>query len=89
MSLGARRMNVVRLILRGASLRILLGLGFGVPLAIGAGRLISAPLYVVSSEDPFALRVATATLALSAFFAAVIPASRAASISPMRALRNE
>jgi predicted permease len=89
MALGASRTNVVRLILRGASLRVLLGLGFGIPLAIGAGRLISAQLYGVSSWDPLALVVAAATLALSAFFAAVIPARRAASISPMSALRNE
>jgi ABC-type antimicrobial peptide transport system permease subunit len=77
------------MVLRGASIRVLLGLGFGIPLAIGAGRLISAQLYGVSSWDPFALAVAAATLAVSAFFAAVIPARRAASISPMDALRNE
>jgi predicted permease len=89
MALGASRTNVVRLVLRGASFRVLLGLAFGIPLAIGAGRLISAQLYGVSSWDPFALAVAAATLAMSAFFAAVIPARRAASISPMDALRNE
>jgi len=89
MALGASRTNVIRLVLRGASLRVLLGLGFGIPLAMGAGRLISAQLYGVSSWDPFALAVAAATLAMSAFFAAVIPARRAASISPMDALRNE
>jgi len=89
MALGASRINVVRMVLRGASIRVLLGLGFGIPLAIGAGRLISAQLYGVSSWDPFALAVAAATLAVSAFFAAVIPARRAASISPMDALRNE
>jgi predicted permease len=89
MALGANRANVVRLVLRGASFRVLLGLIFGVPLAMGAGRLISAQLYGVSSWDPLALTVAAGTLAISAFFAALIPARRAASISPMDALRTD
>ncbi len=89
MALGADRMKVVRLILRGASTRVLFGLLFGIPLAVGAGRLISAQLYGVSSWDPVALAVAAATLALCAFFAAAIPARRAASISPLDALRTE
>jgi predicted permease len=87
MALGANRANVVRLVLRGASFRVLLGLIFGVPLAIGAGCLISAQLYGVSSWDPLALTVAAGTLAICAFFAALIPARRAGSISPMDALR--
>jgi ABC-type antimicrobial peptide transport system permease subunit len=89
MALGADRANVVRLVLRGASSRVLLGLTFGVPLAIGAGRLISAQLYGVSSWDPVALTVAAGTLGICAFFAALIPARRAASISPMDALRTD
>ena len=89
MALGADRARVVRMVLRGASFRVLLGLIFGVPLAIGAGRLISAQLYGVSSWDPLALTVAAVTLAICAFFAAVIPARRAASISPMDALRTD
>ena len=89
MALGANRASVVRMVLRGASFRVFLGLIFGVPLAIGAGRLISAQLYGVSNWDPLALTVAAGTLAICAFFAAVIPARRAASISPMDALRTD
>ena len=89
MALGADRANVVRLVLRGAAFRVLLGLIFGVPLAIGAGRLISAQLYGVSSWDPLALTVAAGTLGICAFFAALIPARRAASVSPMDALRTD
>jgi predicted permease len=89
MALGADRVNVVRMVLAGASKRVLAGLILGVPLAIGAGRLISAQLYGVSSWDPMALGIAATALAISAFFAAVIPARRAASISPMKALRTE
>jgi len=89
MALGADRAKVVRLILRGAFNRVLIGLLLGLPLAVGAGRLISSELYGVSSWDPFALIVAAGGLAVCAFLASIIPASRAASISPMNALRIE
>jgi ABC-type antimicrobial peptide transport system permease subunit len=89
MALGADRAKVVRLVLRGAFNRVLVGLILGLPLAVGAGRLISAQLYGVSSWDPLALTVAASGLAICAFFAAMIPAYRAASISPTNALRME
>jgi predicted permease len=89
MALGADRAKVVHSVLRGAFQRVLIGLLLGLPLAIGAGRLISAELYGVSSWDPFALTVAASALGIFAFFAAMIPASRAASISPINALRIE
>jgi predicted permease len=89
MALGADRPNVLRLILGGAFKRVVIGLLLGLPLAVGAGRLISAQLYGVSSWDPFALTVAAGALAICSFFAAIIPANRAASISPMNALRIE
>jgi predicted permease len=89
MALGAGRGSVVNLILRGAFMRVVAGLILGLPLAVGAGRLIAAQLYGVSFWDPFALTVAAASLALCALFAALIPASRAAAMSPTRALRTE
>jgi predicted permease len=89
MALGANRANVIQLILRGAFERVLFGLLLGLPLAIGAGRLIASGLYGVSSWDPLALTVAASALALCSFVAAIIPAMRAASISPMTALRVE
>jgi predicted permease len=89
MALGADRAKVIELVLRGAFKRVIIGLLIGLPLAIGAGRLISAQLYGVSIWDPFALSVAAGALAICAFFAAMIPAGRAASISPMNALRTE
>jgi len=89
MALGANRGNVVELVLRGAFKRVLLGLIIGLPLAVGAGKLIASQLYGVSFWDPLALIVAASALAVCAFFAAIIPAGRAASISPMTALRTE
>ena len=89
MALGADRVKVINLVLRGAFTRVLIGLLLGLPLAVGAGRLIATQLYDFSFWDPFALAVAAGALAVCAFFAAIIPAGRAASISPMRALRTD
>ena len=89
MALGADRAKVMELVLRGAFQRVLIGLVAGVPLAVGAGRLIAAQLYGVSFWDPLALGVAAGSLAIAAFIAAILPAGRAAAISPMSALRAE
>ncbi len=89
MALGADRARVVRLILRGTSIRVLAGLLPGVPLSIGAGRLISSQLYGVASWDPASLALASGALAVCALFAALIPAQRAASIAPVDALKVE
>lgn len=89
MALGADRGGIVRLVLHGAFKHAAVGLLIGIPLAIGAGRLISSQLFGVSAWDPLALAIASGSLAVCAFFAAVIPARRAASIEPMAALRVE
>jgi predicted permease len=89
MALGANRNRVMQLVLRGAFTRVLIGLILGLPLAVGAGKLIAAQLYGVASWDPVALSMATVSLAICSFIAALIPANRAASISPMKALRVE
>jgi predicted permease len=89
MALGANRSSVLRLVLRGAMTQLGLGLVVGVPLALAGGRLLSSQLYGVTSRDPWTLGVAAAVLAASALVAAFVPARRAASIDPMRALRIE
>ncbi len=89
MALGANRANVVRYVLRGAFGRVAVGLGLGLPLAVVAGRLISSQLYGVSFWDPLALTLAAIALAICSLVAALIPATVAASISPMTALRTE
>jgi predicted permease len=89
MALGADSRGVMRLVLQGAFRTVAIGLALGIPLAIGAGRLISAQLYGVKAWDPAALTVAVAALSVCAFIAALAPALRAANIDPMRALRTE
>jgi predicted permease len=87
MALGADRGRVVSMVLRGAFGRVLAGLALGVPLAVGAGYLLSAQLYGVRFWDPLALAVAALALVACVFIAAIIPARRAAGISPIGALR--
>jgi len=89
MALGAGRARVLRYIMQGALINVIAGLALGLPLAVAAARLISSQLYQVSFWDPFALGLAAGALALCAAAAAMIPASVAASISPMTALRSE
>lgn len=89
MALGADRRKVVEMVLQSAFWRVSIGLVLGIPLAVGAGRLVAAQLYGVSFWDPLALGIAALSLAACAAIAAIIPALRAASISPMSALRAE
>ncbi|HEY3988652.1 MAG TPA: ABC transporter permease [Acidobacteriaceae bacterium] len=89
MALGANRMNVIRLVLRGAFLQILIGLLIGIPVSIACSKLISAQLYQVKGWDPLVLGGSILALSVCAFFASIIPAQRAASINPVKALRTE
>lgn len=96
MALGADRSRVVRDILRGAIVQTGLGLLFGVPaalLAVPAALSAATPaanqLYGVDPRDPWVLTVAAIALIGSAVLAAVLPARRAATIDPTRALRAD
>jgi predicted permease len=89
MALGADRGKVVEMVLHGAFRRVLAGLVLGLPLAVGAGHFLSAQLYGVKFWDPLALGVGAVSLAACAFVASIIPATRAAAISPIQALRTD
>jgi ABC-type antimicrobial peptide transport system permease subunit len=89
MALGTNRRSVVAMVLREAFIQIAVGLGLGIPGAIAAGHLIASQLFGVTPWDPLTLAAATLALALVTLIAASIPAARAASIDPIRALRSE
>jgi predicted permease len=89
MALGASRSHVLKLILRGALLQMAVALAIGIPVTIAAGRAMAAQLFGVKPYDPRILLLATAALVGAAFLAAVIPAGRAATLDPIRALRSE
>ena len=89
MALGATRGGVLGMILRAALTQTALGLLLGIPLALGAARLLQSTLYQTSSFQPLVLLGVVALLLVAATAAALIPARRAASVEPVTALRTE
>jgi predicted permease len=89
MALGANRGNVVRLVLRGVAIQIGLGLAIGIPFALVGGKFMASQLYGVRIYDPVTMMLAIGTLGAFAALAGFLPAKRAASIAPMKALRTE
>ncbi|MGA8110043.1 MAG: ABC transporter permease [Acidobacteriaceae bacterium] len=89
MALGANRLDVQKMVLRGAFLQVGVGLAIGIPAAIEAGRLMAAELFGVDAVNPLVLGATTAVLCLAALLASSLPARRAAGVEPMEALRGE
>jgi putative ABC transport system permease protein len=89
MALGADRLSVVRMVLRGAFLQVGIGLLLGIPAAIAAGHAMTAQLFYVQPWNPVILGSAALLLGFAAFVAAVIPSQRAAGVDPVVALRND
>ena len=87
MALGADRAHVLALVLRGALVQMAIALLIGIPITIAAGRAMAAQLFGVKPYDPHILLLTTVVLVIAAFLAAVIPARRAATLDPIRALR--
>ena len=89
MALGADRGGVVAMVMRGALAQTLLGLALGVPVALVCVRFVKAQLYEITSVHAGVLSCAVITLAVAACIAGWIPARRAASTDPAKALRTE
>jgi predicted permease len=89
MALGADRLSVLGLILRGALVEMGIALAIGIPATIAAGHAMAAQLFGVKPFDPRILLVTAAVLVVAALLAAVIPARRAATLDPARALHTE
>jgi predicted permease len=89
MALGAERGKVTAMILRGALIQAGLGLAIGVPMAWLCVRFVESQLYEVKSIDAAVLIGSVVTLVVASSLAGFIPARRAASIDPAKALRTE
>ena len=88
-ALGAQRATVIRMVLGDAMVLVGIGILAGVPLTLGASRVMRNQLHGVGPTDPFAFVVALAVLALGAITAALLPALRASRVAPVVALRAE
>jgi ABC-type antimicrobial peptide transport system permease subunit len=89
MALGAHRLNVLKLVLRGAFLQIAAGLVIGLPATILAGYAMTTQLFGVKPYAPDILLITSVVLAAAALVATLVPARKAATLEPIRALRTE
>ncbi len=89
MALGARRADVVGMVVRHGAALAAIGLVVGLAGALALSRLIGSLLFQVSPTDPPTFATGTVVLTTVAVLAAVLPARRAAQTDPMVALRNE
>jgi predicted permease len=88
-ALGSDKIALIALVLRQAAYPILLGCGAGLAFAVLALRWVRSLLYETPVLDPLAIGGSLGLIAIVAALAAFIPARRAASVDPMRALRIE
>jgi ABC-type antimicrobial peptide transport system permease subunit len=89
MALGAARTGVIGLVMRGAMIQTVLGLAIGIPTSLFCVRFVQSQLFDIKGVDIGVLATAILTLSIAASLAGAIPARRAASIDPARALRTE
>jgi ABC-type antimicrobial peptide transport system permease subunit len=88
-ALGAKRSQILGMVVREAFALVFLGIVVGLPVALAAGRLVANQLYGVKASDPLTFSAAVGVLLAVASFAAYLPAWRASRVDPMMALRCE
>jgi predicted permease len=89
MALGARRAQVVRMVLAQGVRPAAFGVALGVILALAFGRVAESLLFQVSPRDPLIIAGVSALMVFITLLAAFLPARRASRIDPVSALRAE
>jgi ABC-type antimicrobial peptide transport system permease subunit len=89
MALGARRSEVLRLIIEDTFSMLCLGVAGCLVAAWAASRFVSSMLFGLTATDPLTIAVAVAVLGAAALLAGFLPAWRASHVDPIVALRHE
>jgi putative ABC transport system permease protein len=88
MALGAQRLDIVRLVLRSVAATVGVGMVVGLAVSVGLNKMVSHWVQS-SSRDPLTLLAVALILSGIALLACVLPARRAATLDPVKALRTE
>ena len=89
LALGARRADVVRMVVSGSLAAVSTGAVLGLVAAVAGGRMLRALLFGVEPGDPAVVLTATAVLLSTGLAAALLAARRATGIAPLRAMRDD
>jgi putative ABC transport system permease protein len=89
MAVGAKREDIVRMVLLQAARHVGVGIAGGLAISLAGAQLINGMLFKTGPADPISLSITVGVLALITGLAASLPARRAASVNPTEALRAE
>ena len=89
MALGASARSIASRLLREAGVLVVLGLGVGLTVAWWLGRYVQNQLYGIAPADRETMALAALVLTMVAGIASLLPALRAARLTPMSALRDD
>jgi ABC-type antimicrobial peptide transport system permease subunit len=89
MALGARRADVIRMVVKGSLAAVAIGAGLGLVFAFAGSRMLRALLFGVEPGDPGIIAASTGVLLSAGFAAAWLAARRAVDIAPLRAMKND